>query len=216
MRFIKNNSSIISKLYVNQIGIAIFSMFLYTIIAALQNEEQGYSLLFKVLVSVFALIFYFSLIYLAVWEIAAGDKIKIDGGRMEIQKSKGFLIGFFANLINFIVWGASVVLMFIYLMGGGEGFKNVFAVLNAIFRIFCSMYLGVVQGIATLMETSGILDAVSSAFESAAENTYYLVETIGFLILPLISVGVTAFAYFMGVNNYRIFSHSNNKNNKSK
>lgn len=197
MRFLKENSAIIVKLYVNQIGIAIFSMFLYTIVAALQGDgEAGYSLALKVLVSVLSIIFYLSLVYLAVWELGAKDKIRIDAGRMEMEKNKGLLIGLWANLVNFIVWIISTALISIYISSKAAGFKTAFGVINGLFRIFCSMYLGVVQGIASL-------------FEGLGDDIYYLIESIGFTVLPIISVGVIIFAYYMGLKNYRIIPQKN-------
>lgn len=191
MRFLKENSDIVVKLYINQIGIAIFSMFLYTIVGALQSENEGFSLLAKVLVSVFALLFYFVLVYLAVWEIGAKDKIRIDAQRMEKNSNKGFLIGLLANALNFIVWGIATLLMGIYLITPIEWIKTTFGIFNLIFRLFSSMYLGVVQGLSTVIPV-------------ASENIELMVESLGFLILPILSVLVTHLAYFMGVNNYRI------------
>ena len=63
MRFFRDNSDSIVKLYINQIGVAIFSMFLYTAAGALSVGGIA-SLLIKVGISVFAVLFYFSLIAL--------------------------------------------------------------------------------------------------------------------------------------------------------
>ena len=196
MRFLKENSGIIVKLYVNQIGIAIFSFFLYIIVAEIKSDDSGYSLLLKSAVSILAMIFYFCLIYLAAWEIGGKDKIRIDAGRQNASPIKGFLIGLYSNLINFVSWGIATLLIGLYLGTGNEGLKSAFAVLNAIFRIFCSMYLGVVQSIAAL-------------FTGISSDQYYMVESIFFAVLPLLSVLVVSFAYYMGVNNKRIIPQKN-------
>ena len=197
MQFLKENSSIIGKLYINQIGIAIFSMFLYTGVAAIQGDaEGGYSTILKVVVSILALSFYCFLIYLAIWELGAKDKIRIDAGRAEKTPLKGFILGIVANAVNFIVWIISTLLIGIHILNQSEAVKSVFAVINGIFRIFSSMYLGVVQGIASL-------------FIGVSDNHYYLIESLGFTLLPILSVAVISFAYFMGSNNLRIIPQKN-------
>ena len=60
MKFFKDNSYDIIKLYINQIGIAIFSLVLYTAIGFL--EDAGLNLKLRVVLSVFATLFYFALI----------------------------------------------------------------------------------------------------------------------------------------------------------
>ena len=85
MRFFKENSESIIRLIVNQIGITIFSFFLYTALGVMQKEGESSPLHFKVLISAFCVLFYFVLIYTVVWEIGAKDKIRIDAGRAEKQ-----------------------------------------------------------------------------------------------------------------------------------
>ena len=84
MKIFKENSYDVVKLYVNQLGIMIFSMLLYTAVGAFENEKL--SLALSIFVSVFSICFYLVLIYYAIWEIGAKDKIRIDGGRMEPSK----------------------------------------------------------------------------------------------------------------------------------
>ena len=191
MRFLKENFDSVIKLFVNQIGVAIFSFFLYT--AASTIAENGQSgLAVKFAISVFSIIFYFLLIYNVIWEIGGKDKIRIDAGRMTPQKSKGARLSFIANLPNFIFIGIALLLFVIYMTSGNEGFKAAFAILNALFRIFVSMYLGAIQ-------------LVCDSF-SENENTYYLMQTIGFLIFPVMSIGISHFAYIMGLNNKKIIN----------
>ena len=83
MSFLKEHSDNIVKLIINQVGISIFAMFLYTAAAAIKSEDGGASLTFKVLISVFSIMFYLLLVYTIGWEIGAKDKIRIDGKRLE-------------------------------------------------------------------------------------------------------------------------------------
>ncbi len=197
MRFLRDNSNIILKLFINQVGVGIFSFFLYTIAGAIQPDgSEGIALLIKVIISLVSIWFYYTLIYLAAWEVGAKDKIRIDAGRAEKKLSKGFLLGFFANVINFVIWGLATLFIFLFIKGAGNAFFDIFGVINAIFRVICCMYLGIAQ-------------LVSSPFVSDV-NIYYLSQSIAFFALPIIAVGVTFLAYFMGVNEKKIFPSAKN------
>ena len=191
MRFIKEHSDTIVKLMINQVGIAIFAFFLYTAAGAIKIENSNTATLIKVGISVFSILFYFVLLYYIMWEIGGKDKIRIDAGRLEAKSSKGILIGLAANSVNFIIIGAAVICLAIYMISGAEWLMSTFAVLNAIYRIFVSMYLGAIMGITATF----------------ADNTevYYLLQSIGFLVFSLISAVIIHLSYLMGLNNKRLF-----------
>ena len=81
MKIFKENSYDIIRLYVNQLGIMIFSMLLYSAVGSFENESLSSGL--SVFVSIFSVCFYLALIYYSMWEIGAKDKIRIDGNRMD-------------------------------------------------------------------------------------------------------------------------------------
>jgi hypothetical protein len=191
MRFFKENSGLIVKLFINQIGIAIFAFMLYTAAGSFEINDASASLLIKVILSAFSMLFYFTLIYNIMWEIGGKDKIRIDSGRAERKASKGLMIGLFANAINIIVVGVALLLLILNMITGLDVLMSIFAVLNAIFRIFVSMYLGVIMGL--------------SAFAQETTETYYLIQTAGFLVFSFISAFVIHFSYLMGLNDKRIF-----------
>lgn len=197
MRFIKKNSYDIIKLYINQIGIAIFSLVLYTAIGMIDSETLPMPL--KIGVSVFAILFYFVLIYTVTWEIGAKDKIRVDAGKEKCVMSKGFLMGLFANLPNFIFTFICILGQGVYMLTEIEAFKTLGAVFNLIIRLFLSMYLGVIQGI----------------FSPFAENVdlYFLLQSCGFFLLPLLAVFTTDIGYRMGMKNIKFFSSKTQKNN---
>ena len=74
MRFIKEHFDNIVKLFINQIGISIFAMFLYTAASAVEFADSSKALAIKMAISVFSILFYFFLIYNVTWEIGAKDK----------------------------------------------------------------------------------------------------------------------------------------------
>ncbi len=203
MRFFKENSGTIIKLIVNQLGIAIFAFFLYTAAGAIQSENGGTKLMINVAISAFATLFYFVLIYYIMWEIGGKDKIRIDGKRMERRPAKGMLIGLWANVPNIVIMSLALVFLVVYMMTGSDALMSAFAVLNAIFRIFVSMYLGILMGIAAPFE--------------ADINMYYLIQTLGFIVFSFISSLVIHFSYIRGLNDKRFFKvHKNSSDSKLK
>ena len=193
MKIFKENSYDIVRLYVNQLGIMIFSMLLYTAVGSFENESLSSSL--SVFVSVFSTCFYLVLVYYAMWEIGAKDKIRIDGGRMTPSKNKGLVMGLFANVPNLVLGLLSVILMSAFLLGGGDGVYAGFLVFNTIMRFHASMLLGVI----TALVPSGLS-------EGAIDYVEFLIEAILFTVLPLISVAVTHLAYTLGSREKKIFS----------
>lgn len=199
MRFLKDNLSQIVRLYINQIGIAIFAMILYTAVNTATKEEGGAQsgnlLLFKILVSVFSTLFYCVLVYTATWELGAKDKIRTDAGRLQPQEARGLLMGLFANLPNFLAAAISTLTIGLHMLGLGEWLKGIFTVINLFMRIFVSPYLGMIQGIFVSFREAGDL--------------YYLLQSAAFIVFPLIGVLASHLGYRMGRHDRRIFSRSN-------
>ena len=196
MRFFRENSDSIVKLYINQIGVAIFSMFLYSAAAAISKDGIA-SLSIKVGISIFAILFYFGLVYAVAWEIGAKDKIRIDAGRMEKRTSKGIKLGLFANSPNFVFVGLALVFFVIYVFAEVEILYTLFGILNGFFRIFVSMYLGVIQGLTN----------------SLNGNADLIVETVLYLAFSLVGAFVTYLSYLMGLKDKRLFPTAPAKKN---
>ena len=196
MKFLKDNSYDIVRLFINQIGITIFSFALFTALSAIENEQTLATV--KIAASVFATGFYLVLLYTVGWECGAKDKIRIDGGRLSPTRAKGALMSLVANLPNFIFTVAGIVCMLIFMSGGAEGFKSAFAVFNLIFRFIEAMYLGIIQGIFS--------------FLSYDTDLRYLLEAIGFAVAPIFAIVATQLGYFLGSKDLRIFSLFSGKN----
>ena len=193
MKLFKENSYDIVRLYVNQLGIMIFSMLLYTAVGSFSNESLSSAL--SVFVSVFSIIFYLVLIYYIVWEIGAKDKIRIDGGRAERFKNKGLYMGLIANIPNFALGFLTTLFLIIYMAIQNDGVYAAFLISNTITRFHASMYLGFITAIvpgATLAENLDL--------------TEFLVESILFTVIPLISPMITHLAYRLGEQDKKILS----------
>lgn len=197
MKLFKENSYDIIRLYVNQIGITIFSMALYTAIGAMEDTPTRTTI--KIVMSVFATLFYLSLIYTCVWEYGAKDRIRVDSGRAEKQPLKGLFMGLYANVPNFFLSGLSIILVSVVLLGGAEGFKTAFALTYMFLRLHTSMYLGIIQGVTP------------NAVTESPNYPDCLAESILFFVLPLLAVGVTHLAYTLGYKEIKIFSSHNKK-----
>lgn len=199
MKFFKENSYDIVKLIINQIGIAIFSLVLYTAIGFLEDAKLSLSI--KIALSVFSTLFYFVLLYTAAWEFGAKDKIRVDSGKMASDPLKGAKLGLLANLPNVILAALSVISLSIYMAARAEWVYTLFGIVNFIMRFVLSTYIGMLQGIF-----SG-LNSVET------QNLYHLGQSFGFLLFPLLAAGVVAFGYYMGLINKRIFSSGAKKSN---
>lgn len=189
MRFIKDNSYDIVKLFVNQMGITIFSLVLYTAVGAIEDEAL-YSKI-SVLVSVFSTIFYLALIYTAAWDYGARDKIRIDGGKLEAIRGKGALLSLIANIPNFILASLAIITMLVYLGSGSDVAYTAFGVANLILRFINAMFLGALQGIFASLKNNADL--------------YFLWQSVGYLIAPIITVLVTQLGYELGMREFKIF-----------
>ncbi len=196
MRFLKENSYDIVKLYINQVGMTIFSLVLYFSVTSLADnpDSAGLYTKLKIGISVFAMLFFFALLYTAAWDWGANDKIRIDAGKIKKNIGKGALIATLANALNFILAGGCVISELIVKNGEGlisQLFRPIFLLTNA-------MYIGIVQGLF-----------------SSADNAI-LFESIGYFIAPTLAILATHVGYVFGMKYIKIFPTSAKKSQKNK
>ena len=186
---IKNDFYDIVKLFVNQIGIAIFSLVLYTAVGFI--EDESLFLTVNICLSVFATLFYFALIYTASWDFGARDKIRVDGGKQSAVKYKGMLFSLVANLPNFIFALFAILFMTVFLALSADWSYSAFGIANLFLRFLNSMFLGILQGV----------------FIFAKDNTnlYFLLQSIGYFVAPIFTVIIAHLGYTLGSKEYRIF-----------
>ena len=209
MRFIKENLHDIVKLFINQLGVTIFSFFLYTAVGMIEDDSVKTGA--NIAVSILSILFYAFLLYTVAWDWGAKDKIRIDGGRLKEFKYKGALISLHANVINFVIAAAAFVTVLIFMLNYSElslfdsslaitidKVESSFAlelhsVFNILMRFISSLYNGLLRGIF-----AGSVNAfLVSLYESA-----------GFFILPFVAILATHFGYLMGLREKKIFSSS--------
>ena len=188
MKFIKENSYDIVRLIINQIGIMIFSLVLYT---SVSTFDDSISKPLSILVSVFSTIFYLALVYNVTWEYGSKDKIRIDAGKITCSKYKGLCLGLCANSVNFVLGFLCILFDGLYIAIGAEWLNTAFFIFNIITRFVLSTYLGMVQGIFSSLPDTSIT---------------FLYESVAFMLFPILSVLVAHAGYMLGYKDKRLFS----------
>ena len=199
MNFLKKNFHDVLKLYINQIGISIFY---FAIIFPLNtiSGENGLPGVWDLVVSLFSMFFYFALIYCVVWEIGAKDKIRIDAGRCEYTPTKGFLLGLFAIIPNFIF---SVPLVIFAIIGCfTAACNNVYAIFVMLSRLHEVFYNSI---ICSFVGVNGLLTPFTGDILNSANPIHQLIYSLVLFILPMLAVLVTHFAYYMGSRERKLF-----------
>ena len=191
MSFIKRNFHDILRLYINQVGITIFALMLYTACGVVDNDLLLAKL--RTVISVFSILFFFVLLYYVAWEYGAKDLIRVDGGKIERSSAKGLLMALIANIPNLLLSVATCIFGFLY-VGGNQALGNFFGLFQAITMAHASMYMGLIQ---TIVYGFTAVDAVAIDYR-------YLIMPILFVVIPLLSVAVVHFAYTLGYKEIKI------------
>lgn len=198
MKFFKENSYDIVKLFINQMGITIFALVLYTAIGFI--EDTALNLQVKVILSVFATLFYFALLYTATWDFGAKDKIRIDSGRYSATTLKGFIMSLISSIPTLVIAATCIITIIIHISSGNEAVYSVFLVLNLFLRFISSMFLGILQGIFSFLPRNS--------------DWTFLWESVGYLVMPILSALVCHIGYIFGRREFKIISFFTGKSKK--
>jgi hypothetical protein len=174
--FWSENGKIVTKLTLNQFGAAVMGLMITA--AAASNDTL------KLFASLFSTCFYLILLYTVVWEKGGQDRIRFDGGRAPWKPLTGLKMSLLHNISN-ILFAVLIIIGYIFGKKGGmfemEWAGNLYAIFNAIGRLWHGMYIGLIQ-------------------------TYSPNNPIAFLLVILPSLFTCTFGYYMGLKNRRIFS----------
>ena len=192
--FFKNYSYDITKLFINQIGITIFSLVLYTAVGSIKDESLSAKI--TTVMSVFAVIFFYSLLYTAAWDFGARDKIRIDGGKLEGSVFTGLKMSLIANIPNFALAFLSTLFIGLYIVTGVDGFYTAFGIFNLLLRFLCAMFIGVLQAVFSFLATAD--------GDSQQALIYFFCQSVGYLVVPTLTVGITHLGYTLGFKEKRI------------
>lgn len=196
MTFFKKNLSLISKLFINQIGMTIFGIVLTM---AVNMAAKGKSV-FLLCVSLFAVLFYLALIYNVMWDAGARDIIRIENGRQPDSKLYAFKVSLFASVPN-LFFALLMLIGFVlgYVLEWSFGVL-LYGITHIFVGLFESMYAGCF---------SVILDAF-------ADNAFleYLVATLLYIFSSLPMILVSMGAYALGKRNIYLFGKRKPKSDK--
>lgn len=188
IRFWTENRKLITKLFVNQIGMTIFGLVLA--MAASMAQQQ----VILLWVSVFAICFYLCLIYSVMWEEGAKDAIRVNQGRKNKDMSFPLKASTWAALPNFV---AAVLMLFAFLFGwcfASFGWaQSFYTVLHLIVGMFQAMY-------------TGLFKVILAAVPVGNKTLYAGVGVLLYFLSSLPMMLMSVFAYWMGFHNKRIFA----------
>lgn len=137
IKYIKENIDSISKLFINHVGMMIFGLAVL-ISTKLMNDVVFY------MMGVLAVLMYFTLLYTAMWERGAKDKIKIDGGRKKPDLFHGLWAYLLGNIL--VVITSLLGLIFAFFVTEEVSFaNNTLAVFRFISHYYNAMYLPITE-----------------------------------------------------------------------
>lgn len=197
MKFIKENSYDIVRFFIYQLGIAVFSLTLaIPLETAVEDEQMGAIVQFCV--SLLAVAFYSVLVYTVSWDHGATDRIRIDAGKTSYDPYKGAKIAMLACVPNLLV--SAVAIISALLHSDGNAWTAVLGVTLMVLGLMESMYLGTVELISSLAVTG--------------TQSFFIIKSICFFVLPFVVVLSAHFGYAMGDKNKKIFGFLSNKKKK--
>jgi len=177
-------------MFINQIGMTVFG----TVLAF----ATGSNLNLYLMTSIFAIVFYLSLLYSMSWEIGAKDKIRVESGRMPSKPMLGMFLSLSANIPNIIL----VFLFFVgYVFGvvmGQAWAGYLYLLVNGFLRLLMGMYTGTINYF--LPETINYVD--SEVYRGVEFGS--ILNPIMFLLAILPSVIICTLSYYLGLKEFRL------------
>lgn len=174
IRYAKENLDSILKLFINHIGMLVFSL-IVLIAGKMINPIVFY------LAGALAVLMYFSLIYTAMWERGAKDKIKIDGGRMKSNIFNGLWFYLYANVILIFVGILSLLFSF-FTTEDSSFFNGIYGVTTLISHYYSAMYLPIseIGGLAEIPSLYALVHLLTIVPGAVISFVSYLLGVKGF------------------------------------
>lgn len=156
--FIKNNSYLIFRLILNQIGMTMFGLMTSMAAAAVDTALAGGGEVRRtcmIWVSVFSVLFHMFINYMALKEEGQKDKIRLDAGRAEYTPLRGLYIALTASVPNIVLGVLIILTAFIpadFAIGICGTSKLIASIIQA---MYWGLMLGV-SGVATIAELPSV------------------------------------------------------------
>ena len=142
IKYFKENLSSISKLFINHVGMTVFAL-VVLITSSLLSTKLGNQVVFYIMGGLTVLM-YFSLLYTAMWERGAKDKLKVDGGRMQQGLFHGLYMYLLANALSIFL--AVMTLIFAcFASDPNSGIYSVYDVFKLITHFWGAIYLPITK-----------------------------------------------------------------------
>ena len=195
--FFKNNGHLIWRLILNQIGLTIFglmtSMAASAIDLSLSSGDGTVSRTCMIWVSVFTIIFYMFINYMAVKEEGQRDKIRADAGRITRDPLRGLKVVLTASALN-IALGIAIIVFGLLGAENGPALEwagNISGSAKLLALVIQAMYWGVMLGLPGLF-----------GLEVA---TFADVPSFCYILITLPSVIICTLGYIAGLHEFSIF-----------
>ena len=178
MKFIKDNISLVSRLIVTHIGLAVFGI---AVFMSTNQISRGMMLA----ASIFCAVFYASIVYVTLWEAGANDKPAIDAGRLPASHGRGFYITLAGEMIVIVLVIVMLVASFFNQISEVAG--GICGVLYIVLVFADSCFTGIMLYLnpkgASFVLTAAIY-LLGSLFISGAGALGYAFGSRGISILP--------------------------------
>ncbi len=182
MKFFRDHSSVILRLFANQIGITFFALVLTMAVVQMENDAL------KVVVSAFSILFYLCLVYSVMWEAGASDIIGIQHGHKPKIALYPVKIALWASVPNLLLGFLMLVTCLLGFYADLGWAQSVYAVLHIIAGLFEAMFVGLF---------SFIIEKLPSDIEYLVVSLLYVLSSLPLLLMSWAS-------YEMGTRNIGI------------
>ena len=182
MRYFREHSKLITKLFINQVGMTIFGLVLT--MAVMRSTGNNPTL--TVAVSIFSILFYLCLIYNVMWEEGARNIIRVNAGRMERIPCFSLKAALWASVPNLALALFMLVCFVFAFPFGNELALSLYTALHIILGLFEAMYVG-------------LFSAILEVFP--ATETQSLMACVLYFLSSLPMMLVSMLAYFLGERN---------------
>ncbi len=153
MRFFKENSYDVMRLFLNQFAFAVFGIVL---VMASRMANDGQFGVLSLCAGIFSALFYMYVLYATLREMGTKHKIRVDNGRMPRDKQYGLKLMLFAQVPNFVLLFfllLGFLLAFVFggapdISGGANGAAkvgvNMYTIAQLILYFLQAMYDGII------------------------------------------------------------------------
>ncbi len=204
MNFLKEHSYILTRLLVTQLGMMIFGSVLSTAFLSIDGA--------LIYISLFSVLFYLFLVYVAIWPLGASDVIRVDAGRQKRMIGKGFLLGTIAAAPMLLI---SLLGLFGYIFGHSalttSGGVGLYGVTRILLYFWQSPYIGISNAVLPPIGDTG---AYLFFGASVAPSVYYFLLWLFQVLFTLPGIAITGVGYIFGHKNIAILSPEPKPKNK--